>query len=133
MPVKISRAFRDISLSFKRHPITNDLITLRNENAIKNSVINLVRTHVGERFFRSDIGTPIEKSLFELQTPEFAVEVENQVVQVLVNLEPRIYLKNVNVSFPIDQNEISVAVRYDIVGLSFPVQDLEFVLTPTRT
>lgn len=133
MPVKISRAFRDISLSFKRHPITNDLITLRNENAIKNSVINLVRTHVGERFFRSDIGTPIEKSLFELQTPEFAVEVENQVVQVLVNLEPRIDLKNVNVSFPIDQNEISVAVRYDIVGLSFPVQDLEFVLTPTRT
>tara|TARA_R100000005_G_C4937509_1_gene163616 strand:- start:361 stop:762 length:402 start_codon:yes stop_codon:yes gene_type:complete len=133
MPVKISRAFRDISLSFKRHPITNDLITLRNENAIKNSVINLVRTHVGERFFRSDIGTPIEKSLFELQTPEFAVEVENQVVQVLVNLEPRIDLKNVDVSFPIDQNEISVAVRYDIVGLSFPVQDLEFVLTPTRT
>ena len=133
MPVKISRAFRDISLSFKRHPITNDLITLRNENAIKNSVINLVRTHVGERFFRSDIGTPIEKSLFELQTPEFAVEVENQVVQVLVNLEPRIDLKNVDVSFPLDQNEISVAVRYDIVGLSFPVQDLEFVLTPTRT
>ena len=93
----------------------------------------MVRTHVGERFFRSDIGTPIEKSLFELQTPEFAVEVENQVVQVLVNLEPRIDLKNVDVSFPIDQNEISVAVRYDIVGLSFPVQDLEFVLTPTRT
>ena len=50
MPVKISRGFRDISLSFKRHPITNDVIPLKNEDAIKKSVINLVRTKVGERF-----------------------------------------------------------------------------------
>jgi len=132
MPVQISRAFRDISLSFKRHPVTNDVITLRNENAIKNSVINLVRTNVGERFFRSDIGTPIEKSLFELQTDEFAVEVENYVTQVLVNLEPRILLRSVDVTFPIDKNELTVSIVYDIIGLEFPTQDLEFVLTPTR-
>lgn len=132
MPVQISRAFRDISLSFKRHPVTNDVITLRNENAIKNSVINLVRTNVGERFFRSDIGTPIEKSLFELQTDEFGVEVENYVTQVLVNLEPRILLRSVDVTFPIDKNELTVSIVYDIIGLEFPTQDLEFVLTPTR-
>lgn len=132
MPVQISRAFRDISLSFKRHPATNDIITLKNENAIKNSVINLVRTYVGERFFRSDIGTPIGRSLFELQTSEFGIEVENQITQVLVNLEPRILLRKVNVSFPLDKNEITVEIIYDIVGLAFPTQDLEFVLTPTR-
>jgi phage baseplate assembly protein W len=132
MPVQISRAFRDISLSFKRHPITNDVIMLRNENAIKNSVINLVRTHVGERFFRSDIGTPISRSLFEIQSPEFAIEVENQITQVLVNLEPRILLNKVNVSFPTDKNEISVEVIYTIIGLAIPTQQLEFVLTPTR-
>lgn len=132
MPVQISRAFRDISLSFKRHPVTNDLIVLRNENAIKNSVINLVRTYVGERFFRSDIGTPISRSLFEIQSSEFAIEVENQVIQVLVNLEPRISLKNVKVFFPADKNEISVEVIYDIIGLALPTQEIEFVLTTTR-
>ena len=67
MPVsKISRGFRDISLSFKRHPITNDLLPLKNEDAIKRAVQNLVRTKIGEVFFRNDIGTRITGSLFEL-------------------------------------------------------------------
>lgn len=132
MPAQISRAFRDISLSFKRHPITNDVILLRNENAIKNSVINLVRTYVGERFFRSDIGTPITRALFELQTPEFAIDAENTITQTLVNLEPRIKLRRVTVSFPDDKNELSVEIVYDIIGLSLPLQEISFVLQPTR-
>jgi len=132
MAFQISRAFKDISLSFKRHPVTNDIIMLKNENAIKNSVINLVKTYIGERFFRSDIGTPISRSLFEIQTSEFGIEVENYITQVLVNLEPRIQLKRVNVSFPLDKNELSVEINYDIIGLSFPIQELNFVLNPTR-
>ena len=132
MAFQISRAFKDISLSFKRHPVTNDIIMLKNENAIKNSVINLVKTYIGERFFRSDIGTPISRSLFEIQTSEFGIEVENYITQVLVNLEPRIQLKKVNVSFPLDKNELSVEINYDIIGLSFPIQELTFVLNSTR-
>jgi len=132
MPAQISRAFRDISLSFKRHPITNDVILLRNENAIKNSVINLVRTYVGERFFRPDVGSSVARALFEIQSDEFAIDVENTITQTLVNLEPRINLKKVNVSFPIDKNEISVEIIYDIIGLSFPTQEISFILTPTR-
>jgi len=132
MPAQISRAFRDISLSFRRHPVTNDVILLRNENAIKNSVINLVRTFVGERFFRPEIGTPISRTLFELQTPEFAIDAENTITQTLVNLEPRINLRRVTVSFPDDKNELSVEIVYDIVGLSLPLQEISFVLLPTR-
>lgn len=132
MPAQISRAFRDISLSFRRHPITNDVILLRNENAIKNSVINLVRTFVGERFFRPEIGTTISRALFELQTPEFAIDAENIITQTLVNLEPRINLRRVTVSFPDDKNELSVEIVYDIVGLSLPLQEISFVLLPTR-
>ena len=67
MPLnKISRGFRDISLSFKRHPVTNDLLPLKNEDAIKRAVQNLVRIKIGEVFFRNDIGTRITGSLFEL-------------------------------------------------------------------
>ena len=132
MPAQISRAFKDISLSFRWHPVTNDVILLRNENAIKNSVINLVRTFVGERFFRPEIGTPISRALFELQTPEFAIDAENTITQTLVNLEPRINLRRVTVSFPDDKNELSVEIVYDIVGLSLPLQEISFVLLPTR-
>jgi phage baseplate assembly protein W len=132
MPTNISRAFRDISLSFKKHPITNDIVVLRNENAIKNSVINLVRTIVGERFFNNRIGTVIEDSYFELQSPEIQVQLENEIKSTLNNFEPRIDLRQVRVAFPVDSNDLEVGVVYDIVGLSTPVQDITFILQPTR-
>lgn len=132
MATKISRSFKDISLSFKRHPITNDLIALKNENAIKNSVINLVKTYVGERYFNPGLGTPISRALFEVQTEEFAIQVENEITQTLINYEPRIYLREVQVLFPLDKNELSVQITYDIIGLSIPLQEVSFVLQPTR-
>ena len=61
-----SKAFKDINLSFKRHPVTNDIIMLKNEDAIKRAVQNLVRTQIGERFFNTKLGTRITSSLFEL-------------------------------------------------------------------
>ena len=132
MPTNISRAFRDISLSFKKHPITNDIVVLKNENAIKNSVINLVRTIVGERFFNNRIGTVIEDSYFELQSPEIQVQLENEIKSTLNNFEPRIDLRQVRVAFPVDSNDLEVGVVYEIVGLSTPVQDITFILQPTR-
>ena len=69
MPVqKTSQGFKDISLSFKRHPVTNDVLPLKNEDAIKRSVQNLVRTQVGEVFFNELIGTKVEAALFDLGT-----------------------------------------------------------------
>jgi phage baseplate assembly protein W len=132
MATRISRSFKDISLSFRRHPITNDLIVLKNENAIKNSVINLVKTYVGERYFNPNLGTPISRALFEVQTQEFAIQVENEITQTLVNYEPRIFLRKVEVNFPIDDNELSVRILYDVVGLAIPIQDISFVLQATR-
>ena len=94
MPVKISRGFRDISLSFKRHPITNDVIPLKNEDAIKKSVINLVRTKVGERFFNDLLGTSVGDTLFELNSFDNDV-LREEIIALLGNYEPRITLTNV--------------------------------------
>ena len=60
-----SRTFRDISLSFKRHPVTNDVIAITNENAIKRSIRNLVETVNNERPFNSLIGSEVRSSLFQ--------------------------------------------------------------------
>ena len=62
---RISRAFKDISLSFKRHPVTNDIGVLKNADAIKRSVRNLVQTIPSERFFNSTLGSDVRDSLFE--------------------------------------------------------------------
>jgi phage baseplate assembly protein W len=128
----ISRKFKDISLSFVRNPVTNDILSLNDADSIKKSVINLVRTRVGERFFNSLIGTQTEDSLFELQTPELASSLELEIKTLLKNFEPRIKISSVLVSYPEESNELNVNIAYDIVGLPFPIQTIDFVLQPSR-
>lgn len=132
MSITISRAFRDISLSFSRNPITNDLISLINEDAIKKSVMNLVRTRIGERFFNNLLGSDVESSLFELQTDETSVFLKEQITILLNNYEPRITLRDVFIEYPEDSNDLLIKIQYDIIGQAFPSQNIEFLLLPSR-
>ena len=129
---KISRAFKDISLSFKKHPVTNDVTVLRNEDAIKKSVINLTRTRINERFFNELIGTSIGDSLFENMNSGIESALEEEITSLLSNYEPRIELNSVYVITNQDGNDVNVQVDYDIVGLPVPNQNIEFLLQPTR-
>ena len=132
MVVKISRAFKDISLSFSKHPVTNDMIVLKNEDAIKKSVVNLCRTRINERFFNELLGTSIEDSLFETNLNDISSFLEREITVLLENFEPRINLTNVFVDSLIDSNELQIRIQYDITGLPFPTQNIEFLLQPTR-
>ena len=133
MPVqRTSQGFKDISLSFKRHPITNDMLPLKNEDAIKRAVQNLVRINIGEVFFNELLGTRVEQALFELANDDFIDPIKNEIETVITNYEPRVLLQRVKVnSFP-DQNAIDITINYDIVGLPTPTQSLNFILEPTR-
>lgn len=128
----ISRAFRDINLSFKKHPVTKDLLTIRNEDAIKRSVKNIIFTKLGEKFFDPDFGSRVTDALFELDTlfPEPAVETE--IITVLENYEPRIENISVDVIVNGEDHELIATITYDIVGLPIPPQTIEVVLLPTR-
>ena len=132
MVVKISRAFKDISLSFTKHPVTNDVIVLKNEDAIKKSVINLCRTRINERFFNDLLGTSIEDSLFETNLDDITSFLEREITVLLKNFEPRIRLTSVIVESLVDSYELQIRIEYDITGLPFPSQNIEFLLEPTR-
>jgi phage baseplate assembly protein W len=132
MTVKISRAFRDISLSFSKNPITNDIIVLHNEDAIKKSVMNLVRTKIGERYFNNLLGSNIVGSLFELNISDNLSYYESEIKVLLENFEPRIRTKEVLVDNDPDSNDMNVRISYDIIGLPFPQQNIEFILVPAR-
>lgn len=132
MAVRISRAFRDISLSFARHPVTNDILPIRNEDAIKKSITNLVKTLVGERFFNSLIGSTVNDSLFELNTTGISIVLEDEIKTLLSNFEPRIKVRQINIEDDPDLNELNINIIYDIVGEGFPRQNIEFILQPTR-
>jgi len=129
---RISRKFKDVSLSFVRNPVTNDILTINDADAIKKSVVNLVRTRVGERFFNSLLGSKIENSMFELQTPEAAYSLELDIRTLLKNFEKRIFLSSVLVTYPEESNDFNVKISYDVIGLPIPTQTVDFILQPTR-
>ena len=132
MVVKISRAFKDISLSFTKHPVTNDVTVLKNEDAIKKSVVNLCRTRINERFFNDLLGTSIEDSLFETNLDDITSFLEREITVLLKNYEPRIRLTSVIVESLVDSYELQIRIEYDITGLPFPSQNIDFLLQPTR-
>ena len=132
MVVKISRAFKDISLSFNRHPVTNDVTVLRNEDAIKKSVVNLCRTRINERFFNELLGTSIEDSLFETNLNDISSFIQKEIETLIKNYEPRVLLRSVIVESLIDSYELQIRIEYEIQGLPFPTQNIEFLLQPTR-
>ena len=133
MPLEnISRGFKDISLSFLRHPVTNDVGVLRNEDAIKKSVMNLIRTKIGERFFNSLLGSNLQNFLFELADSGIVDPLEQEIRTILSNFEPRVTVRNVKVGLYPEDNELDVTIIYDIVGIAAPTQTVNFILQPTR-
>ena len=129
---KTSRRFKDISLTFTRNPVTNDILPLRNEDAIKKSVMNLVKTRVGERFFNNLLGTDLKDALFDLGSPALALSLESEIETLLENFEPRVAEPRVDIQFKTDSNELRIRIQYDIVGIPAPAQEIEFILEPTR-
>ena len=127
-----SKAFKDISLSFKPHPVTKDLPVLTNERAIVRSVRNLVETIPTERFFNSLIGTDIRDMLFDNFTSSTVMIIEDQIRNTIRNFEPRVGNIGVEVDAIMDSNALNVKVLFDINGLDVPPQNFSFILEPTR-
>ena len=127
-----SRAFKDINLSFKRHPVTNDVLTVSNEDAIKRSVKNIIFTILGEKPFQPNFGSVINESLFDLNTNLNEIRISDEIKQSLLNYEPRIDNTEVTVSVYPDSNELNCIIQYDIVGIPAPTQEVDVLLFPAR-
>jgi phage baseplate assembly protein W len=129
---RISRSFKDISLSFVPHPVTKDLPILKNERAITRSIRNLVETIPTERFFNSLLGSDIRSSLFEFVDYGTASVVQNQIQTTIENYEPRVENVQVIVDPRPDDNSFEVTVIFDIIGQEVPTQQFTFLLEATR-
>ena len=129
---RISRSFKDISLSFVPHPVTKDLQVLKNENAIRRSVRNIVETIPTERFFNSLLGSDVRSSLFEFVDFGTASIIQDQILIAIENFEERVDNVVVEVDPQPDTNTFNVTVIFDIVGQEFPTQEYSFLLEATR-
>ena len=129
---RISRAFKDISLSFEPHPITNDLPILKNESAIRRSVRNIVQTIPTEKFFNSVFGSDVYDSLFGFIDFGTASIIKDQILTSINNFEPRVENVIVRVNPLPDDNSFEATILFDIIGQEFPTQEYSFILEATR-
>ncbi len=129
---RISRAFKDISLSFDMHPVTKDILVLKNEDAIKRSIRNLVQTIPTERFFNPTIGADVKTSLFEFVDFGTASVLQKQIEIAIQNYEPRVESPRVVVDPRPDLNAFEINITFTIVGLEVPRQQFSYILEATR-
>lgn len=128
------QSFKDISVTFNEHPNTADLLVVKNEQAIKIALQNLIMTKKGERPFNSQIGSTISRLLFEVLDFGTAGSIRSEIEFLIRRWEPRINLLDVVVTPEYDQNAFSVYIEFEIIGRERPDAPLttEFLLERTR-
>ena len=133
MPVeRVSRGFKDISMSFEVNPINNDIIGVKNDTAIARSIRNLIFTVPGERFFNQDLGSKVSQILFDTVDEISASAIKDEIEDTIIKYEPRVKLKDIRVKPDFDNYTFDVTIVYDIVGIDALTQQLNFALQPTR-
>ena len=133
MPLeRVSQGFKDLSMTFQANPLNDDLIVLKNANAIARSVRNIVLTTPGEKVHDPDFGSNISDILFENVDEVSAVAIRDEIKNSLKNYEPRIEITEVVVTPDYDGNQFDCVIDYRIVGIDMPPHSLEFALLPTR-
>ena len=127
MPVeRVSRGFKDISMTFQATPLKNDLIAIKNENAIARSIRNIVFTLPGEKYFNPNFGSKISKVLFENIDDITASVIVDEIKESIRNYEPRVKLLDVQAFPNFDNNQFDVNITYEIIGSDIEPQDLQF-------
>ena len=129
---RVIQAYKDISLSMQANPLTFDIITTRNETAIARSIRNLIYTFPGERFFNPSLGSNVTRSLFENIDEVSASILREEIENTITNYEKRVELISVNINPNFENNEFEVTIRYKIVGVDVPAQQLSFALQSVR-
>ena len=133
MPIeRVSQSFKDISMTFQSNPLNDDLIAIKNENAIARSLRNIVFTKPGEKFFNESFGSRISESVFENIDSITATIITDEIRESITNYEPRVKLDSVTAFPNYDNNSFDVTITYDVVGSEIPTQELQFVLQSSR-
>ena len=111
-----AQIYKDINLSFARHPLTGDIAFLTDVEAVKRSVRNLINTSFYERPFHPEIGSDVRSILFEPVSPPVANVLQRNIEDVVRNFEPRAELISVDVVPNIDANAYAATIKFYVVN-----------------
>jgi len=126
------QSFKDLSITFKPHPVTGDLVVKKDDAAIKQAIVNLLLTSKGERPFAPDLGSDLRRLMFEPLDVATAGEISSNIRETLSNYEPRISVLGVEVIANFEDNGFDVALEFEIIGREDFPATIEFFLERTR-
>ena len=126
------QTFKDLSVTFKKHPVTDDLVSVKDKAAIVQSIQNLLLTNKGERLFQPQLGSDLQKSLFEPLDYGTAGMIRGQVKEVIDTWEPRVVVEEVRCEPDFNTNGYEVELSYRIVGRQDRQVQASFFLERTR-
>lgn len=127
----MDKKYKDLDLTFNKHPITKDISVSYDEQAVIRSMRNLLLTQPYEKPFNPMFGSRVRGLLFELVTPLTSVYLREEIEMALKNYEPRIKVQEVNVNVRPDYNSYDVSVTFAFVNTTQPLK-VDFVLTRLR-
>ena len=129
---RISKGFKDISAIFEVNPLNDDLIALKNANAIARSIRNLIFTNRGDKPFKPFLGSRVTEMLFDPMDPMSSTSIKAEIERTINSFEPRVKLEKVTVTPDYDGNQYDVVLKYQIIGIDVDTQQLSFALELTR-
>jgi len=124
--------FKDLSVTFKKHPVSDDLVTVKDKAAIVQSITALLLTAKGERPFQPQLGSGIRRMLFEPLDYGSANVIRSEIRNVLNAYEPRVSVDNIACFPDLLNNGYDVELSYTIVGRDDAPIAVEFFLERTR-
>ena len=122
--------YKDLDFSFKQNPNTNDVGIKKDNAAVIQSCLNILRTNHGERPFDYNFGANLRAYLFENMNQITAANMATNIQVALDNYEPRIAVLNVNVQAAAAENDVFITVTgmvkssNEIVDISTTIERL---------
>ena len=117
----VEQTYSDFATNFTVHPITKQLVVVKNAESVKQALKNLILTSLGEKPFNPLFGSNINKSLFELFDPFFVEDVQRYVVLAVQQFEPRINLISVEVQQTDNENGININIVFSLINTTQPI------------
>ena len=126
------QTFKDLSLTFKKHPVTNDMVTVKDNAAITQSITALLLTAKGERLFQPELGSDLRSILFQPLDYGAAALIRGKVKDCISRYEPRVFVTDVICYPDMDSDGYNVELHYTIIGRNDRPVAQEFFLERTR-
>ena len=126
------QTFKDLSVTFKKHPVTDDLVQVKDKAAIVQAIQALLLTRKGERPFQPELGCDVQNMLFEPLDYASAGSIKQEIRETVTRYEPRITVGKIICKPDFDNNGYNVQMQYTIVGRNDVPIGVEFILERTR-